>query len=149
MWFEVPLSIGALLAFFLVAAPAGAGSTPPELARPRVREVTCGGDLAITDVHPRGDRGDESVTIESHDPIPIDLTGWFIQVGRRRARLDGHIATFATPLTIASPPLRNDGGEATLVDPCDLTVARMRWGAALEHASETLAPARAVEAATR
>jgi len=134
MWLDLLLCISALTVFFLIAAPRGAGADPPPMPSPRMREVTCGADISISDVTPRPADGriGESVVLTSFEPLPVDLTGWTLQVGRRRARLEGRIVTFDAPLTVGSPPLRDNGGEASLIDACGITVSRMRWGAALE-----------------
>lgn len=130
----------ALIAFFSMASASPGGSAPPDLTPPRVRAVVCGADVAFVDVTPvPGPNHDpESVTLQGRDPIPIDLTGWTLQVGRRAISLDGHVASFDVPLLLASPPLRNGGGEATLLDPCGLTIARVRWGSALDEAWASL-----------
>jgi len=140
MWHEIPWYCCALIGFFAIASPAPAGSAPPDLTPPNLRAVTCGADVAFVDVTPvpGPNHHPESVTLEGRDPIPIDLTGWTLHVGRRRTPLDGHTASFDVPLTLASPPLRNRGGEATLVDPCGITIASVRWGSALDEAWASL-----------
>ena len=114
-----------LFAFFAVAAPHAAGTPPPALLRPHLREVTCGSDIAIIDVQPQA--REETVTLQSRDPIPIDLTAWRVHVGKRKHALDGIIEPLAAHVVVLSR-LRNEGGEATLVDPCGIVVASLRWG---------------------
>ncbi len=122
---DLSLVCTCLVAFFAVAAPKPAGTAPPALPRPHLREVTCGSDITLIDVAPRA--RDETVTLQSRDPNPIELTAWTVQVGRRKHALSGVIEPLEAHVVVLSR-LRNEGGEAALVDPCGIVVASIRWG---------------------
>jgi len=138
MWLDVPLVLFVVGAFLLVAGRSGPGAEPPAMPRPRVREVTCGARIDIVDVSPRPNAGRraEGISVETHDPIPIELAGWSVRIGKRRVPPDGHIVDPNQPAELPSPPLRDEGGEVELVDPCGLVTARARWGSALRHGSD-------------
>jgi len=131
---DIALAGLALLLFFFVAAAQGEGQAAPAPAPPRVREVSCGADIAIVSLTPTPARGSEDtrerLTIESREVVPVELDGWSLVSGRRRTRLDGMVVSALVPVTIYRHPLRDAGGDVRLTDPCGLVASHVSWSPA-------------------
>jgi len=121
-----------VLFFFLAAAPSSFGPPPPPLpALPPPPALHCGQQLEIAGVRPMPGREDgadtEAVWLRNVEPVEVDLTGFKLEVKRRKKRLDGFVIGAGEKREWPAPPLSNKGGEIRLRDPCGSVVSVLSW----------------------
>jgi hypothetical protein len=121
-----------VLFFFYVAAPSSFGPPPlPLPTLPPPPALHCGQRLEIAGARPIPGREDgadeEAIWIRNLEPLDVDLTGFSLEVKRRKKKLDGTVIAAGEKREFPSPPLNNKGGEVRLRDPCGIVSSELAW----------------------